>query len=190
MHFCRGVEDGKLLAGFFAVRKVGRAQRPRQPQFLKQPDTAFPFRQGCVTLAARSQREQFGDQLLVHAAVLTHVERRQMKAENDRGTVQSAQPPARHPLRTVGRQRIGQHRQVLCEFDAIPVGRRLGDRATIGHVMVEQPRGRGKPRVDAGQRTPIRLVAAMFRGVRRLLRQLLELGRGFDHAHGLGQFAA
>ena len=133
--------------------------------------------EGGIAFAVRTEREQFGDHLLVHAAVLAHVERRQVKAEHLRAARcrPRSRPRASAPG-TVARAANRRDLQVVHEFLRVGIGLRLArSPRRIGRMLVERARGGREARVDAGQRAPVRLVAPVLGLVRRARGQLLEL---------------
>ncbi len=190
MHLAGGIDDRQFLGDVFAVLQKRRAQQPRHLEFLQQPLAARGFVQFRVTRLARTQREELGDDLLVHATVLAHVQRRQVETENVRSPQQIAQPAARHALRSIRGQRIGDHGKVPGKFGVVRVGPGIGNSRPVGHAMAERMGGGGKPGVDPGQGPTVRLVAAMLGHVGRKRRQFVECRGGFHDADRLRQLAA
>jgi hypothetical protein len=98
----------------------------------------------------------------MHVRGLAHVQRGQVEAEDFGGAQQRRQPRPDQRGAVVGGQRVGDARlQVGVNSIALAIRFGVADFACAGRGRAQRARAGGQPRVDADQRAPVGLVAAM-----------------------------
>ena len=168
-------QDRQLAVGLVGIAGVRRIQQARLAQFGQQQRDLALFRQVAV---ARLRRAALANSSASTRSCTSEVWRMSSEA---RWKPKMAAARFRRDRRGrasiapwLQRQRIGQHLQVGAEGFGVAVGRGRADFLAQDVGRAQRARGGGQPRVDADQRAPVRLVAAVRRGVGRGVGQRLQ----------------
>ena len=182
-------EHRQLAGGFFAVADERRLQRPRAAQLGGEQRDPRVLIHRHVAGARDRGVDQLGDGALMNGGVLPDVERGEMEAKAIDRAPQPPQPAARDHRAAIGDERMMHHVEVGFELGGVGIRLRLCHRRA--DVIDAEPLCGGRePRIDAGHRQPIRLGAAMRRGVGRGFGQRAQLIRNAGEIGGNRQFQA
>ena len=176
-----GFEHAQFAFHELRVVQIRRAQQPRLREFGEQHAQLVGFGQAGVIFFDSGALEQFGDHRFVDVRALPQVDAGEVEAEHFGGTRERRQTRARQRRAVMLGERIDQHMQVARERVGVLVRLRAHrGRAAAGaaqrHRAFAEPHARAcrEPRIDADQRTAIRLIDAVRRLVRRRGGQFLH----------------
>ncbi len=122
--------------------------------------------------------------------VLAQIERGEMKAEGVDGAPQTPQTPLGQDLGAIGDKRAVEDRKIGKQLAAVGIRRRVADGVLRGFEMIEHPRRRRQPRIDPGDRAPVRLVLSVGGAIGRPCGEFGELIRNADQPAVERQLAA
>ena len=111
----------------------------------------------------------------MHVGVLPQVDAGEIKPEHVDRAAQVAQPPARQHFGAVDRKRAMQRLEVCQQFGGTAVWRRLADRVALRLELIELPRRRSVPRIDAGDGPAIAFVDAPLGTIGRALSERFQV---------------
>ncbi len=177
MHRRGRLEDRDLAARQLGILGEHRAQRARRFQLGEKDSAALFLAQRPIVVDHTCITQQLADDGLVDVGILAQVDACQVEPEGARGVAQLAQAPISQQRASPGAKARVDHVEVALVRARVGVRPGLAHRGTVLELEPERRCGGVEARVDAGERAPIRLVLAMQRAVRRLLRQRIQLRR-------------
>jgi hypothetical protein len=182
-HALRGVKNGQLGHGVRAVVGTGHAQGAGVVQQAQQQGLFGVFVELGVIFFHACSGQQFGHHGFVLVRALAQVHCGQMKTKHFHRADQRVQALGGQGFGVVAAQRRFDDAQIGQKIFGRGVGVLRGHGVARGFTACEVFQGGGQAGVDAGERSAVGLVLAVFVGVGRTLGQGQHLGAK-GHQHG------